>query len=348
LEQFSLHTKLYFGNQPLEALNLLGQQSIFLVTDKFLHESGLVKGVTNHLKGKVTLFDQVTPDPSLELVARGVLAFRESKADLILAFGGGSPMDCAKAIRYFSGQSCPLWCIPTTAGTGSEVTSFAILTDTKQGVKHALVDDALLPDAAILAPEFLSGVPAAVTADTGMDVLTHAAEAYVAKGANAFTDTLAENAFALAWKHLPAAHRGDMDAKAIMLKASCMAGMAFNAAGLGVCHSMAHVIGGTHHIPHGRINSILLPSVVQWHAEHLPDVNRKYGQLAKLCGLTPTGRGLASGLRRLVTSLGITAKLPKELDPARISQGAMLDRCTSGDPADVTVEALRGILEGFL
>ena len=347
LEHFSLHTKLYFGQEPLAALEALKEQDVFLITDRFLHESGLTKAVTDRLKNRVTIFDQVTPDPSLELVAQGVLAFRESHAGVILAFGGGSPMDCAKAIRHFSGHSCPLWCVPTTAGTGSEVTSFAILSDTSQGVKHALVDHALLPDAAILDPAFLAGVPPKITADTGMDVLTHAAEAYVARGAKPFTDALAESAFVLAWKHLSAAHRGDPDAKAAMLKASCMAGMAFNVAGLGICHSMAHAIGGTHHIPHGRINAMLLPTVIQWHAELLPKVNRKYAHLAKRCGLTPTGRSLAAALRRLAASLGITDPLPRELDPVRISRQAMEDRCTAGDPAPVTADALRKILEGL-
>ena len=199
MERFSLKTRVFFGAQPLAALEELGEKRVFIVTDGFLAQSGLLDRVKARLRGESAVFDQVTPDPSLELVARGVAALQSAGAQAILAFGGGSPMDCAKAIRHFSGERLPLWCVPTTAGTGSEVTSFAILTDTQRGVKHALVDDALLPDAAILAPEFLAGVPAAVTADTGMDVLTHAAEAYVARGANSFTDALAEAAFTAAF-----------------------------------------------------------------------------------------------------------------------------------------------------
>lgn len=345
MERFSLKTRVFFGAQPLAALEELGEKRVFIVTDGFLAQSGLLDRVKARLRGESAVFDQVTPDPSLELVARGVAALQSAGAQAILAFGGGSPMDCAKAIRHFSGERLPLWCVPTTAGTGSEVTSFAILTDTQRGVKHALVDDALLPDAAILAPEFLAGVPAAVTADTGMDVLTHAAEAYVARGANSFTDALAEAAFTAAFRLLPAAHRGDMEARAGMLEASCMAGMAFNAAGLGVCHSLAHVLGGAHHLPHGKINAILLPKVITWHMESAPETREKYARLAKRCGLAPNPRSLAAGLGRLARSLGEPERFPEEMDVARIAAQAMKDRCTPSDPAEVTEAGLRSILE---
>lgn len=345
MERFSLKTRVFFGPQPLAALEELGEGRVFLVTDGFLAQSGLLDRVQAHLRGESVVFDQVTPDPSLELVARGVMALQTSGAQAILAFGGGSPMDCAKAIRHFSGTGLPLWCIPTTAGTGSEVTSFAILTDPQRGVKHALVDEDLLPDAAILAPEFLAGVPAAVTADTGMDVLTHAAEAWVARGANSFTDALAEAAFTTAFRLLPAAHRGDMEAKAGMLEASCMAGLAFNAAGLGVCHSLAHVLGGTHHLPHGKINAILLPQVITWHMESAPETREKYAHLAKRCGLAPSPRSLAAGLGRLARSLGEPERFPKEMDIPRLAAQAMEDRCTPSDPAQVTEDGLRRILE---
>ncbi len=345
MEQFSLWPKIYFGPDPLSALKELGEEPVFLVTDHFLATSGLVERATKRLSGPVTIFDQVTPDPSLELAAQGVVAFRRSGARAIVAFGGGSPMDCAKAVRHFARVRVPLWCIPTTAGTGSEVTSFAVLTDTQAGVKHALVDDALLPDAAVLAPELLAGVPVAVTADTGMDVLTHAAEAYVARGANPFTDAMAEKSFALAWTNLPAASRGDQAARARMLEASCLAGIAFNAAGLGACHALAHVLGGQIHLPHGRLNAILLPQVVTWHLDAAPETAPRYARLAKLCGLTPTGRALAAGLRRLARSLGQPDKLPEPIDKPAIAAKALEDRCAPGDPAQLTQAALAALLE---
>lgn len=347
LEQFSLKPKLYFGGDPLGALDQLTGLRVFIVTDAFLAGSGLLERVTARLTGPIEVFDRVEPDPSLQLVAQGVAQAQRFGPQAMLAFGGGSPMDCAKAIRYFAQLDCPLWCVPTTAGTGSEVTSFAILTDTEKGAKYPLVDDSLIPDAAILDPAFLAGVPPAVTADTGMDVLTHAAEAYVARKANSFTDSMAEKAFAMAYRRLSAAHRGDPEAKADMLEASCLAGMAFNAAGLGVCHSLAHALGGAYHLPHGRINAILLPGVIAWHEEASPETAKKYAALAKLCGLSPTARALSSGLRRLALSVGEPQRFPQPVDIPRIAAQALGDRCTDTDPALVTDQALRKILEGI-
>ena len=347
MERFSLKPRLCFGTDSLRALEELGETPVFLVTDAFLARSGLLEKVTGRLKGKVTVFDRVTPDPALELVARGVMALRESGAGAVVAFGGGSPMDCAKAIRYFSGMELPLWCIPTTAGTGSEVTSFAVLTDTERGAKYPLVEDSLLPHTAILAPEFLAGVPPHVTADTGMDVLSHAAEALVARGANSFTDALAESAFAAAFTHLKAACNGDMEAREQMLMASCRAGIAFNGAGLGVCHSLAHAIGGAYHIPHGRINAVLLPIVIEWHGKSVPETRPKYAALAKRCGLSPNLRALTGGLRRLGAAIGEPDRFEQKLDIPAVAARALHDRCTATDPAAVTEADLREILGGL-
>jgi len=347
MERFSLKPRLCFGPGALWALEELGETPVFLVTDSFLARSGLLDPVTARLKGQVTVFDRVTPDPTLELVAHGVMALQESGAGAVVAFGGGSPMDCAKAIRYFSGMELPLWCIPTTAGTGSEVTSFAVLTDTRQGAKYPLVDDSLLPHTAILAPEFLAGAPPHVTADTGMDVLSHAAEALVARGANSFTDALAQSAFVTAFSHLKAACAGSMEAKEQMLMASCRAGIAFNGAGLGVCHSLAHAIGGAYHIPHGRINAVLLPNVIEFHVKTLSETASKYAALAKACGLSPNPRALMGGLRRLRAAIGEPDRLEQKIDIPAIAAQALKDRCTPSDPAPVTEAALRSILEGL-
>lgn len=347
MERFSLKPRLCFGAGALWALEELGEVPVFLVTDSFLAKSGLLEKVTARLKGKVTVFDRVTPDPSLELVARGVMALRESGAGAVVAFGGGSPMDCAKAIKYFAGSEAPLWCIPTTAGTGSEVTSFAVLTDTQQGAKYPLVEDSLLPHTAILTPEFLAGVPPHVTADTGMDVLSHAAEALVARGANSFTDALAQSAFVMAFTRLKAACGGDMAAREDLLMASCQAGIAFNAAGLGVCHSLAHAIGGAYHIPHGRINAVLLPNVIEWHGKHLPETAKVYAELAKACGLSPNLRALTGGLRRLGAAIGEPDRFEQKLDISSIAARALADRCTATDPSAVTETDLRNILEGL-
>ncbi|MGN0968208.1 MAG: 1-propanol dehydrogenase PduQ [Oscillospiraceae bacterium] len=345
METFTLKPKLYFGPDALSALGELAGRRVLVVTDGFLASSGLLDRVRAHLPGStVTVFDQVTPDPSVELVARGVQLLRECQPDAIVAFGGGSPMDCAKAVRWCSGSAAPLWAIPTTAGTGSEMTAFAVLTDTEKGVKYPLVDDALLPDAAVLDPSLLDGVPPSVTADTGMDVLTHAAEAYVSVGATPFTDALAEKAFVLAYQNLPGAYRisGGSPEKEAMLYASCLAGMAFNAAGLGISHSLAHALGGRIHMPHGRLNAILLPRVMAFNAVQGRAAER-YARLARLCGLAGSARALSAALNRLLTAL----KLPKTLtvdDPKAIAAAALEDRCTATNPRKPSAAELETIL----
>ena len=324
METFTLNPKLYFGPDALGALRELSGRRVLVVTDGFLASSGLLDKVRVHLTGcAVTVFDRVTPDPSVELVARGVQLLRECQPDVVIGFGGGSPMDCAKAIRWCSGSSAPLWAIPTTAGTGSEMTAYAVLTDTGKGLKYPVVDETLLPEAAILDPALLEGVPPAVTADTGMDVLTHAAEAYVSPKATPFTDALAEKAFVLAYENLSGAYRGGMEEKGAMLYASCMAGMAFNAVGLGICHSLAHALGGRIHMPHGRLNALLLPHVIRFNAVQ-PGAARRYGALA--------------------------LKMPATLtvdDPASVAAAALADPCTATNPRNPTAAELETLLRGL-
>lgn len=345
MDTFTLKPKLYFGPDALGALQELDGRRILVVTDGFLASSGLLNKVRARLNSsEVTVFDQVTPDPTVELVARGVQLLRECQPDVVIAFGGGSPMDCAKAVRWCSGSSAPLWAIPTTAGTGSEMTSFAVLTDTEKGIKHPLVDDALLPDAAILDASLLDGVPPSVTADTGMDVLTHAAEAYVSVGATPFTDALAEKAFVLAYQNLLGAYRtqGGSPEKEAMMYASCLAGIAFNAAGLGICHSLAHALGGRIHMPHGRLNAMLLPRVIAFNAQE-EKAARRYAKLAQLCGLAASPRTLSAALNRMLTAL----KLPKTLtvdDPKAVAAAALEDRCTATNPRSPSLVQLESIL----
>ncbi len=345
MEIFVVKPTVYFGADAMNALQKLAGKRIMVVTDAFLASSGLLNHVLQQLgNGTVTVFDQVTPDPSLELVARGVQQLWECQPETIIAFGGGSPMDCAKGIRWSAGSSAPLWAIPTTAGTGSEMTGFAVLTDTEKGIKSPLVDNTLLPDVAILDPTLLAGVPASVTADTGMDVLAHAVEAYVSVNADPFTDALAEKAFTLAWQNLYGAYRtsGQSPEKEAMLYASCLAGMAFNAAGLGVCHSLAHALGGRIHIPHGRLNAMLLPRVIMFNSAE-KEAARRYGKLAKLCGLTPSPRALAGALNRFLTTMNMPKKLTVD-EPGAVAITALADRCTATNPRKPTQMELENIL----
>ncbi len=348
MERFAVRPEIWYGTGALAALEKLAGKRVLLVTDGFLAASGLATRAAERLTGPVEVFDRVEPDPSLQLVAEGVAALEHFQPDVVVAFGGGSPMDCAKAMCWFSRCRPPLWCIPTTAGTGSEVTSFAVLTDTEKGVKHPLVEEGLLPETAILDPALLEGVPPKVTAETGMDVLTHAAETYVAAGSSPFSDALAEKSFSLAYDRLPTAFAGNLGAKGDMLLASCLAGMAFNAAGLGACHAMAHALGGRFHLPHGRLNAILLPMVVLRNAEDRRAAAR-YAALAKACGLSGTPRALSAGLVRLRAALGLPDRLPMEGGALRsalddLATAALADGCMAANPLTLTAAEVRDLL----
>ena len=238
----------------------------------------------------------------LEKIAEGVKKFLQYQPEVIVAVGGGSAIDSSKAIREFALKinnygKVGLVAIPTTSGTGSEVTSFAVVNDTEAHVKYPLISDSLTADEAILDAELVRSVPPAITADTGMDVLTHAIESYVSINHNEFTSALAEKAIEICGVYLYRAYvdGNDMHARQKMHVASCLAGLSFNAAGLGITHSMAHQLGAIFHIPHGRANAMLLPHIVEYNAninkrsrsqkEYLPAVKR-YSNIAHLLGLS--------------------------------------------------------------
>lgn len=344
MEELRLGVRLIWGDGALSAAGELAGRRVLVVSDSFLSASGALRPVLDALGGSETrVFDRVTGEPTLPMVAEGIVELQRLDAQAVVAFGGGSAMDCAKGVIYCSGRHMPLWCIPTTAGTGSEVTSFSVLTDPESGVKYPLVDDALLPDAAILDGQFLAGVPAAVTVNAGMDVITHAAEALVAVRGNIFTDALAEKSFVTALNRLPAAWEGDGEAKTEMLFASALAGIAFNAAGLGVCHALSHSLGARLHAPHGKVNALLLPQVIEANAQS-PGAARKYAQLAKLCGLSPTPRSLAGALRRLCRRLGLPQRLEGEAELAQVAVDALRDPCMADNPITFTPQQLEHIL----
>ena len=346
--ELRLGSRIVWGADALKALEELKGLRVLVVSDAFLAQNGLLERVLAALKDStVEVFDQVSGEPTLEMVARGVTVLQGLDAQAVVAFGGGSAMDCAKGMVWTAGKTLPLWCIPTTAGTGSEVTAFSVLTDAKSGVKFPLVDPALVPRVAILDGQFLAGVPQAVTADTGLDVLTHAAEAYVAIRANPFTDALAEKAFTTAYAQLPKAHAGDIEAKNAMLFASMLAGVAFNAAGLGACHALAHALGARLHAPHGRVNALLLPQVIEANAQ-VPSAAKKYARLAQLSGLSPNPRSLAGALRRLCHRLGIPERLSGSADLTAVAADAMKDPCMADNVKTFTPRELEAILRGVV
>lgn len=262
-------------------------------------------------------------------------------------------MDLGKAMAYFAKGSYLLCAIPTTSGSGSEVTDFAILTHNK--VKHPLIDPRLRPDIAILDSDFLMELPKGLIAETGFDAITHAVEAYTAKNAGTFSDLLAREAFSSLYAALPASYAGRKDVRLKVHTAATMAGMAFTQAGLGLCHAMAHAMGGLLHVPHGRLNAILLPAVI---GSNAAAAGKKYAELARAAGMGGSAdtigvRNLKNSLIRLRRELN----LPETLCQAGVAPGAvwrsageivkatLADPCCKGNPMVVEDFQIRRILE---
>ena len=332
MQWVKLPPKVYFERNSIKYLrDMRDMEKVMIVTDRGMYNLGYVAKIEDVIRRRrnkvdIELFFDVQSDPTLEVVQAGVELMRSFEPDTIIALGGGSAMDAAevmwlmyehpevnfddikqkfmdirkRAIKFPElGKKAKLVAIPTTSGTGAEVTPFAIITDTRNNVKYALTDYSLTPTVAIVDPEFTLTVPATITADTGIDVLTHAMEAYVSILASDFTDGWAKQAVKLVFENLEkSVIEGDVDARIKMHNAATIAGMAFANAFLGVNHSMAHKIGGEWHIPHGRANGILLPHVIRYNGTVPTKLNvwpkienykadKKYRELAELIGLHP-------------------------------------------------------------
>lgn len=378
MQEFSFSTRIFFGEGALERLRRVEGRKVMIVTDPFMAKLGVPDRVAEHLtRCSVTVFDGVTPDPPIEVVAAGVRALRDCGAETMIAVGGGSTIDAAKAIRAVAREALHVetdrmecFAIPTTSGTGSEVTDYAVITDRAKGVKYPLDSQALRPPVAILDPSLTVSAPAAVTADAGMDVLTHALEAYVSRGANDFSDALCEKAVSLVFRFLPPAFRdgADLLAREKMHNASCMAGLAFNSAGLGLNHGMAHAIGGRLHIAHGRINAMLLPHILAFNADlagvkggEYPVAAKKYQRIAKILDLpAPSVRLGVGNLIREVERLNRTLKIPATLkewgaDPAEVravrgelAAAALADLTTASNPRPVDEGQIQTLLTQVL
>ncbi len=354
MERFSCKTRLVAGSGAVAELGELGGKKLFLVTDPYFVKNGMADRVAAAAKcGQTEIFDKVQPDPSVELAAEGTARLKEFAPDLLVALGGGSAMDLAKAMAYFAKGEYTFAAIPTTSGSGSEVTDFAILTHDK--VKHPLVDEKLRPDVAILDSDLLQELPKGLIAEAGFDVLAHAAEAYVARDAGVITDLYAREAFSSAYASLPASYAGN---KAVRLKvhmAATMAGMAFTQAGLGLCHAMSHSLGGMFHVPHGRLNAILLPAIISCNA-HV--AAKKYAELARAAGMggsadTIALRNLKNGLIRMRRELNLPETLVQAgVDPRvlwrsveQIVKAALEDPCCRTNPMPAEDFLVRRILE---
>ncbi len=374
MKEFSFSTRIFFGEGALERLRKLEDKHVMIVTDRFMASMGVPDKVASYLtRCQVAIFDGVVPDPPIEVVAAGVQALKDCGAEAMIAVGGGSTIDAAKAIRAVAKQTLNIdtdrwecFAVPTTSGTGSEVTEYAVITDRAKGIKYPLDSKALRPPVAILDPQLTVSAPASVTADAGMDVLTHAMEAYVSKGANDFSDALCEKAISLVFRFLPLTYQDGTDllAREKMHNASCMAGLAFNSAGLGMTHGMAHAIGGKLHIAHGRINAMLLPHIIEFNANLAGVRNgeytvaaKKYQRLAKTLDLpAPSVRLGVSNLLREVQHLNRTLKIPATLkewgaDLGQVQQlreemisAALADVTTASNPRPATAEHVGAIL----
>ena len=404
MQWFKVPDKIYFEHNSIQYLEKMPNITrAFIVTDPGMISLGYVDKILYYLRKRTEhvhceIFSDVEPDPSIETVKRGAQMMDEFKPDVIIALGGGSAMDAAKGMWLFyehpdvdfnslrlrfldirkrafkfpkMGNKAQLVAIPTTSGTGSEVTSFAVISDKKNNMKYPLADYELTPNIAIIDPQFVMSLPKSATADTGLDVLTHALEAYVSVMASDYTDGLAMKAIQLVFKYLPRAYKNgaeDAEAREKMHNASCMAGMAFTNAFLGLNHSIAHKIGGEYHVPHGRANAVLLPHVIKYNAStpskfvSFPKYKKfiadeKYAEIAAFLGLPAktTEEGVQSLINAVIdlmkevneplsfSECGIDEETYMRNVPD-IANKAFEDQCTTANPKLPLVKEIEQIM----
>lgn len=403
MQWFKLPQKVYFEAGSLQYLEKMPDISrVYIVTDETIQHLGYVDKICYHLHKRavpvqIRVFSQVEPDPSLEIIRQGAEDMAHFDPDVIIALGGGSPIDAAKGMWLFYeqptadfagmaqkfldirkrvykfpklGKKARMVAIPTTSGTGSEVTSFAVITDKEKGIKYPLADYELTPDVAIIDPVLVQSVPRKVAADTGLDVLTHALEAYVSVMASDYTDALAMKAIQLVFDYLPSScEQADKLSREKMHNASCIAGMAFANAFLGVNHSMAHKVGHEFKVSHGMANALLLPHVIEYNGSAHPAkvasfpkydhyiAHEKYAQVASMLGLpaetTEQGvQSLANAVRELMQRVGMPLSLQQlgvsEQDflakVGMLAEHAFEDQCTTANPRLPLVSELEELL----
>lgn len=346
---FSLSTRICFGDDALDALEAFRGQKALLVADPFFKSRAEALRAQFDFDGQI--FTRVSGEPTVALAAQGAQLLQRLQPQLLIALGGGSAIDCAKGMLAVSeARDLCFVAIPTTSGTGSEVTSFAILTH--EGVKRVLVEERLRPQIAILDGQFLSKLPPGLVADGGMDALSHALEAAVAQKANGFTEALAVSAAQTLLQLLPESFRGKTDTRLQIHLAATMAGIAFDGAGLGTCHALSHALGGRFHLPHGRLNAVLLPRVIEYNLGTCPE---RYGALAKKLGLS-SGRSLVYALGRLRRLLDLPHSLsaagiePGELQAAlgELAEAALADPCSASNPRKPSKQDYMGLLRRCL
>ena len=380
MARFTLPRDLYHGKDALDALKgLEGKRAFVVVGGGRMKRFGFLDKVCANLKEAgmaVELFEGVEPDPSVETVMKGAAAMTNFQPDWIVAIGGGSPIDAAKAMwafyeypeTTFESLCVPFnfpklrvrarFCaIPSTSGTATEVTAFSVITDYAKGIKYPLADFNITPDVAIVDPALAETMPKKLVAHTGMDAMTHAIEAYVSTLHCDYTDPLALHAIEMISADLVDSYNGDMEARARMHDAQCLAGMAFSNALLGIVHSMAHKTGAAYsggHIVHGCANAMYLPKVIAYNAKE-PEAEKRYGKIAAFLGLEPTSKALIAHIQAMNAKLGIPTcihdyeggiihekefleKLPQ------VAELAVGDACTGSNPRTITPDVMEKLL----
>ncbi|MDR1537289.1 MAG: bifunctional acetaldehyde-CoA/alcohol dehydrogenase [Clostridiales bacterium] len=403
MQWFKIPPKIYFERDSVQYLEKMPNiKRAFIVTDSVMVKLGYVDKILYHIRKReqhvhCEIFFDVEPDPSVETIHRGVAAMTAFAPDVIIALGGGSAIDAAKGMWLFYenpdtdfdglklkfldirkrafnfpnlGKKAQMVAIPTTSGTGSEVTSFAVITDKQNGnIKYPLADYELTPDVAIIDPQFVASMPKSIAADTGMDVLTHALEAYVSILASDYSDGLAMKAIELIFEYLPRSYANPDDqlAREKVHNASCIAGMAFANAFLGINHSLAHKLGGEYHIPHGRANAVLLPHVIEYNSqkpEKFPIfpkysefvADKRYAQISRQLDLGGANqeeqiKNLIKAIRGLMKRLGIPGSIrecgvDEKIFMAGVHElagAAFGDQCTTSNPRYPLIKDLEEI-----
>ncbi|MGL4731320.1 MAG: iron-containing alcohol dehydrogenase [Clostridium sp.] len=376
MNRFTLPRDIYYGENSLEVLKTLeGTKAILVSGGSSMRKNGFLDKIIKLLeeaKIEVKLFEGVEPDPSIETVMKGAEMMREFAPEWIVAVGGGSPIDAAKAMWVFYEhpeltfddikdpftiptlrKKAKFVAIPSTSGTATEVTAFSVITDYEKKIKYPLADYNITPDIAILDTELTMTMPKKLVAHTGMDALTHALEAYVASNKSNFSDPLALEAIMMIEENILKSYEGVKESRDAMHIAQCLAGMSFTNALLGITHSMAHKTGAVFHIPHGCANAIFLPYVIQFNKK---ECGERYAKVARMLGLAGANtEELIESLIKCIRELNAAMEIPKTLKEYGVSkeefdkyvdyvaENAVADACTGSNPRAITVEEMKQV-----
>lgn len=379
--RFVLNETSYHGSGAIKEIanevKARGFKKCFVCSDPDLIKFGVTKKVIDVLEGneiEYQIFSEIKPNPTIENVQAGVASFKEVKADCIIAIGGGSSIDTAKAIGIIitnpefsdvvslegvaptKNKCVPIIAVPTTAGTAAEVTINYVITDAKNNRKMVCVDVHDIPVVAVVDPDMMATMPKGLTAATGMDALTHAIEGYITKGAWELSDMFHIKAIEIIAKSLRGAVNNENEGREGMALGQYVAGMGFSNVGLGIVHSMAHPLGALYDTPHGVANAIILPTVMEYNA---PYTGEKYRDIAKamgVCGvdamsLEEARKAAIDAVKKLSTDVGIPADLKeivKKEDLDFLSDSAYKDACRPGNPRETSVEEIKALYESLL